>query len=175
MVIPSVNTSSETSSPNNLSSSTKSPERLSVLMAALRSSTDDGTTTPLPAAKPSALTTISKLCCSAHSRAFSAACEPAKTSLTGDGMECFVAKLRQKALEVSNIAACAEGPKTGIEASRKASLTPAAKELSGPTTTRSMASRRHKSTTAWGSVGSTSRRSRDPPLPGATKTSSSLA
>src|SRR5437763_7510682 len=71
-----------------------------------------------------------------------------------------------KPLEPSSRAAAALGPNTAMPTARSASATPATSGASGPTTTRSMALRRARSTTALGSHGSTGTQSAHRPIPG---------
>src|SRR3954454_14054427 len=71
-----------------------------------------------------------------------------------------------KRFEPSNCAAAALGPNTAMPTSRNASATPATSGASGPTTTRSIASRLARSTTAPGSHGSMTMHSAHRAMPG---------
>src|SRR4051794_37334946 len=80
-----------------------------------------------------------------------------------------------KPLEPSSWAAEALGPKTAIPAPRNASATPATSGASGPTTTRSIASRLARSTTALGSHGSSATQSAHRTIPGLPGAASNLS
>ena len=93
------------------------------------------TTTPLPAARPSALTTIGAPRCvdvGLRSRGVG------ERRVRAVGMPWRTMKLLAKSFELSSCAAARVGPKIRRPASRKASTTPAASGASGPTTVRSI-------------------------------------
>src|SRR6056297_158976 len=94
------------------------------------------TTTPLPAASPSAFTTMGAPFPSIYSCAGPAASNRAQPAVGTPAASqiSFV-----KAFDTSSRAAAAEGPKTETPASRSLSATPAASGASGPTITRSIA------------------------------------
>src|SRR4029079_7486253 len=109
------------------------------------------TVTPLPAASPSALITTGML------NRSSAACASAAHSVStysAVGMPFARHRSVVKPFDPSSCAAAAFGPNTAVPASRSASATPATSGASGPTTTRSIASRFANSTTATASQGS---------------------
>mmetsp|Transcript_1408 Transcript_1408/g.3233 ORF Transcript_1408/g.3233 Transcript_1408/m.3233 type:complete len:227 (-) Transcript_1408:2321-3001(-) len=105
--------------------------------AALASSAVSGTTTPLPAARPLALTTTSK---GTESMYFNAASTPPfwaeKVWYSAVGMLWRFMKSLAKALDASICAAALLGPKTGMSSARSWSARPSASICSGPTTTR---------------------------------------
>ncbi len=103
-------------------------------MAASASSSESGTTTPLPAASPSALTTGGWSWRRAYARAASASRNEALAAVATPARA--ITSLA-KTLDVSSRAAARPGPKTGTDAVTSASATPAANGPSGPITTRS--------------------------------------
>ena len=94
------------------------------------------TTTPLPAASPSALTTTGPS--SRWVRKVIALAASRKVWKSGLGMSAWRSRFRQNTLLASNSAACFEGPKVRMPASSKASTIPAARGASGPMTARSI-------------------------------------
>ena len=114
----------------------KAPANISS-MAAWASSMWSGTITPLPAARPSALSTgrssgprISSHLCAAWAVSKSS---PPACGTPADCMTCLA-----NHLEDSIRAASRAGPKARMPRSVRASTSPAARGASGPTTTRSM-------------------------------------
>ena len=103
-------------------------------MASSAASSESGTTTPLPAASPSALTTGGWSWRRAYSRAASASRNVALAAVATPARAIISLA---KAFDVSSRAAARLGPKTGTEAATSASATPAANGPSGPMTTRS--------------------------------------
>jgi len=93
-----------------------------------------GTITPLPAAKPEALTTKGLPKSKAQAFAFSGF---VKLWPSAVGMLCLIIKALAKALELSICAAPADGPKQAIPRSVSLSTRPKARGASGPITTRS--------------------------------------
>src|SRR3954469_22017748 len=140
-VVPSQRAKKETSCPTRHSStSTVAPAapctRPSMISAtaASASSTVAATTTPLPAARPSALTTIGAPCARICARAASGSANRAQRL---PGAPAASATSRVKALLPSNRAAAWLGPKHFSPAAAQASARPRVSGASGPTTTRS--------------------------------------
>ena len=128
------------------------------------------TTTPLPAARPSALTTQAP---SLESMCARAASSSVKLRASAVGMPCRCIKALAKCLEPSSAAAALEGPRQGKPAAVNSSTTPATRGPSGPTMVRETAFRLAKainSAIASGARGmfSTLSSAIVPPLPGAT-------
>ena len=106
------------------------------LTAALASSRFCAIITPLPNAKPSALTTTgNSFLLSMYSTAF---CALSKTSYSAVGMLYFFIRSFEKTLLASITAALAFGPKALMPAASNASTIPAASGSSGATNARSM-------------------------------------
>ena len=126
------------------------------------------TTTPFPAASPSALTTMGEPLASMYWCAASASVNVSNSAV---GMRCRCIKALLKALELSNWAAAWVGPKIRKPLSRNTSTTPAAKGASGPTTVRPIFFSMAKAQSWWISVMGTFWRRLSlavPALPGAT-------
>ena len=108
-----------------------------LVIAAIASSLVSATTTPLPAANPSALMTWPSAACprikSQASVLLSNRCH------AGCGISCRSQKSRANAFDPSSMAACWLGPKTRIPRRRSRSASPSTNGASGPITTRSMA------------------------------------
>ena len=92
------------------------------------------TTTPLPAAKPSAFTTIGAPVLAMNCFASSAS---KNTPYAAVGILYFFIRSLANTLDPSSWAAALDGPNTGIPASFNTSASPATRGASGPTTTRS--------------------------------------
>src|SRR5688572_15591296 len=136
--VPSLMTMKLASSPCRNSSTTTrapaSPRLLRVIIwsiAPCASATLAATTTPFPAARPSALTTIGAPRLVTKAFASSAL---SKVLCSAVGILCRAMKLLAKSLDASSCAAARLGPKIFRPASRNASTTPAASGASGPTT-----------------------------------------
>src|SRR5687768_11259622 len=136
--VPSLMTMKLASSPcRNSSTTTRAPASPRVLrviiwsIAACASATLAATTTPFPAARPSALTTIGAPRLVTKAFASSAL---SKVLCSAVGILCRAMKLLAKSLDASSCAAARLGPKIFSPASRNASTTPAASGASGPTT-----------------------------------------
>ena len=172
--MPSHSANSETSSPVRHSSITTaapaSPKaRRSIIasIAASASASVAATTTPLPAARPSAFTTIGAPRRRTNSRAASAS---SKRSHCAVGMPAASHTSLVKALLPSSCAAARDGPMQGIEAASMASAMPATSGASGPGTTRSISLSWAKATRAGKSsspIGTHSATCAMPGLPGA--------
>ena len=93
------------------------------------------TTTPFPAARPSALTTHSEPISSTYFLAFWLSVKRLKL---GCGISYRLQKSRAKYLDPSSSAAAALGPNAKILLARKASASPATRGTSGPITTSSI-------------------------------------
>ena len=119
-------------------------------MAACAAWTVSATTTPLPAASPSALTTIGAPWAVTWARAEAALSKRAQAAV---GAPAASQISLVKLLEASSWAAAAEGPKARIPASVSASATPAASGASGPMITKSIASSAANPTTRLGIAG----------------------
>src|SRR4051812_42661966 len=161
-VTPSVTANSDTSGPLRYSSiTTRSPAAW-----AIASSRSDVTTTPLPAASPSCLTTYG----GGSVARTSAASSPSHTQCPAVGTPAAVITSLANALLPSSWAAAAEGPKTASPQERQASAAPATSGTSGPMTTRSAPHSDPSLATASGSETSSGRVSATvavPALPGA--------
>src|SRR5918994_5338975 len=144
-VVPSVIPKTDTSGPSR-NSSTRTRSQLAAWASAdARSSV---TTTPLPAARPSSLTTYGA---PSSSRAAAASDPVAQTTARAVGTPAAVITSLANAFDPSSRAAAADGPKQGIPADLTASAAPATSGASGPTTTRSTASSAASAATAAGS------------------------
>src|SRR6476620_514151 len=173
-VSPSLMQKTETSGPSRNSSTTSRPSGLSrqVRACSRATSRETVTTTPLPAASPSSLTT-----CGAPSAASAASTSAmvVHTCARAVGTSAAAMTSLAKDLLPSSRAASAEGPKTGNPASRHTSATPATRGASGPTTTRSTSCSRATAATAAPSRMSTGTQravASMPGLPGAAITAS---
>ncbi len=130
-VTPSVTANSETSGPSRNSSITTVPQARACALAASRSAV---TSTPLPAASASSLTTYGgpNAASARSASAGEAQVKEAAVGMPASAMTCLA-----KDFEPSITAAAASGPKQPIPASRSASAAPATSGASGPITTRS--------------------------------------
>ena len=173
-VWPSHSANSETSSPIRHSSITTaspaSPNARAAIIASIAASAASSvsaTTTPLPAARPSAFTTTGAPRRRTNARAASAS---SKRSHCAVGMPAASHNSLVKALLPSSWAAARDGPMQGIEAASIASVMPATSGASGPGMTRSIslscakAIRAGKSSTP---IGTHSATGAMPGLPGA--------
>ncbi len=122
---------SETSGPSRYSSTTTRPHAAACASATSRSSV---TTTPLPAARPSSLTTYGG---PKASRAFAASSAVSQMWAMAVGTLAAAITCLANALEPSSSAASADGPKQAMPRARTASAAPATSGASGPITTRS--------------------------------------
>ena len=113
--------------------------------AARASSTVAATVTPLPAARPSAFTTMGAPRSSTYARAAAAS---EKVAAAAVGMPASAHTALRKVLEPSRRAAPADGPNTRTPPARRASARPSTRGCSGPTTTRPMPLAWHQATTA---------------------------
>ena len=129
-VVPSLIPKSETSGPSKNSSMTTCGACSACSIAKSRSSV---TTTPLPAAKPSCLTTYGA---PKVSRAFSISFWLLQVKLFAVGTPASRITCFAKSFEPSICAAAFDGPKQAILALFSASARPFTKGFSGPTTTR---------------------------------------
>ena len=166
---PCMNSSITTSAP----ASPKAPPK-AASMAAQASASVMATVTPLPAASPSALTTIGAPVRAMWARAAAASVKRAQAAV---GAPTASQISLVNAFDASSIAAAREGPKTRIPASRSASATPAASGASGPMTTRSIACSSQNAATACPSrIARSAQRAMAamPALPGATISRSHL-
>ncbi len=157
---PSVTTKSETSGPARYSSTTTRPHSWACPSAAALSSV---TTTPLPAARPSFLTTNGGPNSSSARPTSSASVQACARAV---GTPAAVITSLANALDPSSRAASALGPNTAIPLARTASATPATSGASGPITTRSACSSTASAATAAGSAASTARSSATAAIPG---------
>ena len=177
-VVPSVTQKTEASGPSRYSSMTTRPPGLARQAAAwaLASSRSSVTTTPLPAARPSSLTTWGE---PRSSRASSTSSGVVQTWARAVGTLAAAMTSLANALLPSSCAAAADGPKTRNPFARRTSATPATSGASGPMTTRSTASRVAISRTASASVTSASGSQRAmvsmPGFPGAATTASTAS
>ncbi len=146
-----------------------SGDRISAI-AASASASVAATTTPLPAASPSALTTIGAPRRRTKSRASAAS---SKRSHRAVGMPAASQSSLVKALLPSSRAAAAVGPQQAMPAAASASASPATSGASGPGTTRSIA-RRGRSAPAPAMSWRRSARSRRAPVPGLPGAANSL-
>src|SRR5579875_2093749 len=169
---PSVTANSDTSGPSRNSSITAVPHHRACALAASMSAV---TTTPLPAASPSCLTTYGGPN-AASARSASAPVVQVRDAAVGIPASAITCLAND--LEPSIIAARASGPKQAMPASRTASAAPATSGASGPTTTRSAASLRASPAT-WPGAGAVpgwvSASAAMPGLPGAACTSADSA
>src|SRR5215472_3475363 len=142
----------------------------SIASSASRSSAQ--TRTPLPSARPSALTATRPRSFRAKRRAGSASLNVSKAAV---GMSAATITSFANALLLSMRPASRSGPNTGMPASRRASATPAATAASGPRMARPIFSfRASRASRAGSSAGTATLRAMAavPPLPGATYTRS---
>ena len=146
---PSVSAKTDASSPSMKASTTTlrpaSPNFFSVMMpssAFMASSTVRQTSAPLPAASPSALTTIGAPSSFTYARAFATS---EKTSKAAVGIPSSRIIRLENTLLHSISAAARVGPKALMPRLSTASTTPASSAPSGPTTTRSTPLSRAKS------------------------------
>src|SRR5262245_40419697 len=147
--VPSLIPNRDTSGPSRYSSMTTRPQRAACATASARSVV---TTTPLPAASPSSLTTYGGPN-SASAPATSASVSA--TTARAVGTPAAVMTSFANALEPSSLAAAAVGPKQAIPAARTASATPPTSGASGPITIRSAPRCRASSVTPTASVAGT--------------------
>ena len=166
---PSVIANRETSGPSRYSSTTTAPPARARHAAAWSSAAcrSSVTTTPLPPASPSSLTT-----CGAPnwSSAWATSSMVVHTWAMAVGTPASAITCLAKDFEPSSSAAAPDGPNVANPAVRRASATPATRGASGPITTRSTASSRARRTTSAGSVAATAwfvPTSAVPALPGA--------
>ena len=162
---PSQTANSDTSGPSRNSSMTTVPQAAACARAAARSVV---TSTPLPAARPSALTTYGG---PSSARAASAWPLVSQVYASAVGIPAACMMCLAYDLDPSMAAARRLGPKQEIPDARSASATPATSGASGPTTTRSARVARASPVTCPASVTVTSCRwasSAIPGLPGAT-------
>ena len=137
------------SGPNRRSSTTIGPAAASAVIAATVSSSSAGTMTPLPAARPSCLTTTGAPSAFHHAKASSA---EVVARCRGEGRASRSAIWRAWPFDDSSLATSAVGPKHGIARRRQSSAMPAASAVSGPTITRSAdasAARSAVTVTSW--------------------------
>ena len=127
-VFPSLKKNSETSSPSR-NSSTRIPMSMNFLAWASAASRSLVTITPLPAARPSALTTYGA---PNSSIAFSTSSRVEHSRAIAVGTPAAAITSFAKLLLPSRAAAFFEGPKTSTPELRSASLTPATSGASGP-------------------------------------------
>jgi hypothetical protein len=139
-VVPSVTANSDTSGPSRNASITTVPQVRACALAAARSAV---TSTPLPAARASSLTTYG------GPKAASARSAPAAVEQVTDaavGMPASAMTCLANDFDPSMRAAAASGPKQAMPSSRSASAAPATSGASGPITTRSGPSLRARAT-----------------------------
>mmetsp|Transcript_12389 Transcript_12389/g.42955 ORF Transcript_12389/g.42955 Transcript_12389/m.42955 type:complete len:306 (+) Transcript_12389:528-1445(+) len=172
---PARNAKNDASSPSRNSSTTTSapaaPNLLSTIIsstAACASSTVEATVTPLPAARPSVLTTMGAPCAVMYDLA---AAGSVKRSYAAVGMSYFRSTSLRNPLLPSSLAAALDGPKVLIPAAVRSSARPSTSGCSGPTTTRptELASQK-AATAAWSETsreGTHSASAAMPALPGA--------
>src|SRR6476661_970204 len=173
-VSPSLMQKTDTSGPSRNSSTTRRPSGLArqAFACSTANSRESVTTTPLPAARPSSLTTWG-----APSASSAASTSPivVQTWASAVGTSAAAMTSLAKDLLPSRRAASADGPKTANPASRHTSATPATSGASGPTTTRSTSCSRASAATAAPSRMSTGTQravASMPGLPGAAMTAS---
>ncbi|CAB5014347.1 unannotated protein [freshwater metagenome] len=130
--VPSLIPKSETSGPSRNSSMTTRGDNSACSIAALRSSV---TTTPLPAASPSCLTTYGA---PKVSSADSTSDLLVHVNDLAVGTPASLITFFAKSFEPSNCAAACDGPKQAIPATLSASDKPLTRGFSGPTTTKSI-------------------------------------
>src|SRR4051794_3336907 len=165
---PSVTANSDTSGPSRNSSITTCAHDAAWRSASSRSVV---TTTPLPAARPSSLTTYGGPSASSAAAAWSAV---VATKDRAVGTPAAPITSLANAFDPSSRAAAADGPKQAMPAARTASPAPATSGPSGPMTTRSAPSRPASAAAAAGSArssGSTGTSAAMPAFPGAATTS----
>ena len=137
-VSPSTRQNSDTSGPSRKDSRRTGFPPSSTASTCARAAARSGvTTTPLPAAKPSSLTTQVGPKLSSAASISSALAPGAMASACAVSTPCAAITSLAKALEPSIRAASLFGPNTAMPSSRRASATPATKGISGPMTTRS--------------------------------------
>ena len=137
------------SGPERHSSTTIGPAAASVAIAATVSSSPAGTMTPLPAARPSCLTTTGAPSACHHANASTA---EVVARWRGEGSASRSAIWRAWPFDDSSLATSAVGPKHGIPRRLQSSATPLASAVSGPTITRSAdasAARSAVTVTSW--------------------------
>ena len=178
---PSQKASTDTSRPQRRSSSRicspADPKRRSTSMALTAAAASfgvSGTMTPLPAARPEALTTGTS---GLEARWARAASGSPNTSAAAVGIPLSIRNPLQWTFEASSRAQAARGPKAATPAASSASTMPAASGSSGPMTARSTDSRRHSVTSPAMSPGEmptfrVRRQEAVPGLPGATSSRS---
>src|SRR4029077_19487518 len=132
----------DTSGPSRYSSITTVPHAAAWASAASRSAV---TATPLPAARPSSLTTYGGPNASSAAAASSGVRHSRASAV---GTPAAVITSLAKALEPSSRAASPDGPKHAMPAAVTASAPPATSGASGPTTTRSAPTSRASAATA---------------------------
>src|SRR4051812_18487258 len=171
-VVPSVTANSDTSGPSRYSStSTGRPASSTARPCATAASRSGVTSTPLPAASPSSLTTYGMPgeAAATSSSAVSSSAGPPTGYERAVGTPAAAITCLAKDLLPSSWAACCEGPKQAMPASRTASAAPATSGTSGPTTTRSAPHSRARAAIATGSPTATASgcaSARVPALPG---------
>ena len=124
------------------------------------------TITPLPAARPSALTTMGAPLAWMYSLAASGSSKRANSAV---GIPYLAHRSFMNPLDPSSTAALALGPKALMPAASRRSTRPATRGVSGPTTTRSIARRTASATTpsrSSAATGTHSATSAIPALPG---------
>src|SRR6478736_3194276 len=173
-VSPSLMQKTDTSGPSRNSSTTSRPSGLARQARACSTATsrESVTTTPLPAARPSSLTTCGAPSASSAVSTWSIVVQ---TWASAVGTSAAAMTSLAKDLLPSRRAASADGPKTANPASRHTSATPATSGASGPTTTRSTSCSRASAATAAPSRMSTGTQravASMPGLPGAAITAS---
>ena len=138
---PSLSAKADTSGPSSSSSTTttapaapKDRSTRQLRIAAIASSRSGATTTPLPAARPSAFTTARPPSSSTNALAFSTSSKLPERAV---GMPLRCKSSFAKAFDPSRRAAEAVGPKTTTPRACSASASPPTSGSSGPTTTRS--------------------------------------
>ena len=134
--VPSLSAKSETSGPSRYSSTTTCSHVAAWASASTRSVV---TTTPLPAARPSSLTTYGG---PNASRAAATSSGVLQSRASAVGTPAAAITSLANAFDPSSRAAAPDGPKQAMPAAVTASATPATSGASGPTTTRSTPSSR---------------------------------
>ena len=125
------------------------------------------TTTPLPAARPSAFTTTRPPAARAWASAGPSA---SKDPYAAVGMPAAAMTSLAKAFDPSRRAAAADAPKTATPAAASRSASPSTSGASGPTTTKSMrfsTAQRERASTSSAAMATFSARRAVPGLPGA--------
>src|SRR4051812_13467094 len=175
-VVPSVTANSDTSGPSRYSStSTACPASRTACPWARAAARSPVTSTPLPAASPSSFTThgAPPVSTATSSSAVSSSAGPPTGQDRAVGTPAAAITCLAKDLLPSSCAACAEGPKQAMPASRTASAAPATSGTSGPMTTSPAPQPDARAAIATGSATSTGEFSaiaRVPALPGAQPT-----